>query len=110
VTQKWPILNHANKLALQAGETGRLDQPSYRTGAAYAVQDLEKYTEGKPISMPPELRAELSALAATSPGLQDKRMQALVAKTSELTDRDLILVTAQPGVHTVCPLSVALIA
>ncbi len=80
-----------DKLAEQAMEPGRLDQPSYRTGAAYAVQDMEKYTGGQPIGMPPELRAELVTLASTSPGLQDERMQALVAKTAGLDDRELIL-------------------
>ena len=80
-----------DKLAEQAMELGRLDQPSYRTGAAYAVQDMEKYTGGKPIGMPAELRAELVTLASTSPGLQDERMQGLVAKTAELDDRELIL-------------------
>jgi len=79
------------KLAEQAAEPERLNQPSFRTGAAYAVQDLEKYSGGKPISMPQELRTELTTLADTSPGLQNKRMQALVAKTAELDDRGLIL-------------------
>ncbi len=79
------------KLAEQAAEPERLSQPSYRTGAAYAVQDLEKYSGGKPISMPPELRTELTMLAGTSPGLQNERMQALVAKTAELDDRGLVL-------------------
>jgi len=80
-----------DKLAEQATEPGRLDQPSYRTGAAYAVQDMEKYTGGKPIGMPAELRAELVTLASTSPGLQDERMQGLVARTAGLDDRELIL-------------------
>ncbi len=79
------------KLAEQATEPERLSQPSYRTGAAYAVQDLEKYSGGKPISMPQELRTELTTLAGTSPGLQNERMQALVAKTAELDDRGLVL-------------------
>ena len=80
-----------DKLAEQATEPGRLDQPSYRTGAAYAVQDMEKYTGGQPIGMPPELRAELVTLASTSPGLQDERMQGLIAKIAGLDDRELIL-------------------
>jgi len=79
------------KLAEQAAEPGRLEQASFRTGVAYAVQDMEKYTEGKPISMPSELRAELATLSVTSPGLQNERMQALVAKTADLPDRELIL-------------------
>ncbi len=79
------------KLAEQAAEPERLSQPSYRTGAAYAVQDLEKYSGGKPIGMPQELRAELTMPASTSPGLQNGRMQALVAKTAELDDRELVL-------------------
>ncbi len=79
------------KLAEQAAEPGRLDQASFRTGVAYAVQDMEKYTGGKPISMPSELRAELATLSVTSPGLQNERMQALVAKTEDLKDRELIL-------------------
>ncbi len=80
-----------DKLAKQATEPGRLDQPSYRTGAAYALQDMEKYTGGQAISMPAELRAELVTLASTSPGLQDGRMQALVARTAGMDDRELIL-------------------
>ena len=79
------------KLAEQAAEPGRLDQASFRTGVAYAVQDMEKYTGGKPISMPSELRAELATLSVTSPGLQNERMQALVAKTADLPDRELVL-------------------
>ena len=87
------------KLAEQATEPGRLDQPSYRTGAAYAVQDMEKYTGGQPISMPAELRAELVTLASTSPGLQDERMQGLVAKTAGLDDRELILDIRRTAQH-----------
>ena len=79
------------KLAEQGMEPGRLEQPPYRTGVAYAVQDLEKYSGSVSIGMPPALRAELTELAGTSPGLQDAQMRSLVARTVELTDRELIL-------------------
>ena len=77
------------KLAEQSSDPGRLDQSSFRTGVAYAVQDLEKLPAVS-VSMPATLRAEMTELAATSPGLQNERMQALVAKTPELTERGLI--------------------
>jgi len=77
------------KLVEQSNEPERLEQGSFRTGVAYAVQDLEKLPAIS-VTMPAALRAEMTELAATSPGLQNERMQALVAKTPELTERGLI--------------------
>jgi len=77
------------KLVEQSNDPGRLEQGSFRTGVAYAVQDLEKLPAIS-VTMPAALRAEMTELAATSPGLQNERMQALVAKTPELTERGLI--------------------
>ncbi len=77
------------KLVEQSNDPGRLEQGSFRTGVAYAVQDLEKLP-AITVAMPAALRAEMTELAATSPGLQNERMQALVARTPELTERGLI--------------------
>ncbi len=77
------------KLVEQGNDPARLEQGSFRTGVAYAVQDLEKLP-AITVAMPAALRAEMTELAATSPGLQNERMQALVAKTPELTERGLI--------------------
>lgn len=77
------------KLVEQSNDPGRLEHGSFRTGVAYAVQDLEKLPAIS-VTMPAALRAEMTELAATSPGLQNERMQALVAKTPELTERGLI--------------------
>ncbi len=78
-----------SKLVEQGNDPARLEQGSFRTGVAYAVQDLEKLP-AITVAMPAALRAEMTELAATSPGLQNERMQALVAKTPELTERGLI--------------------
>jgi hypothetical protein len=77
------------KLVEQSNDPGHLEHGSFRTGVAYAVQDLEKLPTIS-VTMPAALRAEMTELAATSPGLQNERMQALVAKTPELTERGLI--------------------
>ena len=77
------------KLVEQSNDPGRLEQGSFRTGVAYAVQDLEKLP-AITVTMPADLRAEMTELAATSPGLQNERMQTLVAMTPELTERGLI--------------------
>ncbi len=77
------------KLVEQSNDPGRLEHGSFRTGVAYAVQDLEKLPAIS-VTMPSALRAEMTELAATSPGLQNERMQALVAKTPELMERGLI--------------------
>ncbi len=84
-----PLAKTVGKLVEQSNDAGRLEQGSFRTGLAYAVQDLEKLP-AITVTMPPALRAEMTELAATSPGLQNERMQTLVAKTPELTERGLI--------------------
>ncbi len=83
------LAKKVGKLVEQSNDPGRLEHGSFRTGVAYAVQDLEKLPAIS-VTMPAALRAEMAELAATSPGLQNERMQALVAKTPELTERGLI--------------------
>lgn len=74
-----------NKLVNAIGIPGRSESPDYRTAVAYAVQDVEK--EVKTLRMPGTLRAEMGQLAATYPGLQNARMQELVASTPEIGDK-----------------------
>lgn len=79
-----------NQLVEQAAEPGRTEQPVFRTQVAYMLQDVEKLAGTTAISVPPELRSELSKLAATSPGLENRQMEALVRSTPDIDDRSVI--------------------
>lgn len=72
---------------VDAPESAQL--PMYRTKVAYALQDVERLV-GPVRSVPQGLREEMTRLAATSPGLQNERMQDLVRSTPILDDRGLI--------------------
>ena len=77
-----------NKLVSQIDIAGRSERAEYRTAIAYAVQDLEK--EDIHVSMPGNIRAMLGQLAVTYPGLQNTRMQELVASTSGMEDKAVV--------------------
>ena len=79
-----------NQLVEQSAEPGRTEQPVFRTQVAYMLQDVEKLAGTTAISVPLELRAELSKLAATSPGLENRQMEALVRGTPDIDDRSVI--------------------
>lgn len=79
-----------NQIVEQSTEPGRTEQPLFRTQVAYMLQDVEKLASTTAISVPPELRAELSKLAATSPGLENRQMEALVRGTPDIDDRSVI--------------------
>jgi hypothetical protein len=76
-------------LALQGADAERRTQPAFRHQVAYLVQDLEKSAVW-PIAMAPELRSEITRLAATAPGLENERMRALMRATASLEDKRLI--------------------
>jgi hypothetical protein len=76
-------------LTLQGVDAERRTQPAFRHQVAYAVQDLEKSAVW-PIAMAPELRSEMTRLAATAPGLENERMRALMRATASLEDKRLI--------------------
>ncbi len=78
------------RLVQQAAEPGRTEQPLFRTQVAYLLQDVEKLAGTTAVSVPAELRAELTRLAGTSPGLENRQMQALVSSTPEIGDRGVI--------------------
>ena len=76
-------------LTRQGTDPERCAQPAFRHQVAYAVQDLEKSAIW-PIAMAPELRLEMTRLAATAPGLENERMGALMRATASLEDKRLI--------------------
>ena len=81
------------RLATQSAEPERVGQAYYRTQVAYALQDVERTLAaggGNPIEMAPDLRAEMTTLAATAPGLTNKRMEALVRSTPDIDDTNLV--------------------
>jgi len=89
--ERTPGLSYViGRLAAEATDRpAHIEQPLFRTRVAYALQDLEKLVDGK-MSMPDGLRAELTRLAGTSPGLANPRMEALVRTTPILEDGPLI--------------------
>lgn len=76
-------------LTEQGAEPERRSQPGFRHQVAYALQDLEKHPIW-PIPITPELRSEMTRLAATAPGLANERMLALMRETAVLEDKRLI--------------------
>jgi hypothetical protein len=76
-------------LAQQGVDPERRAQPGFRHQVAYALQDLEKYPVW-PIPITPELRSEMTRLAAAAPGLENERMLALMRETAVLEDKRLI--------------------
>ena len=78
-------------VAAQVDIPGRTDDAMFRTKVAYALQDVEKLAgPSVKIRMADGLREEMTRLAATSPGLQNERMQALLQGTATLDDRSLV--------------------
>jgi len=73
------------------GIPGRVEEPMFRTKVAYALQDAEKLV-GPVVNLPQGVREEMTRLAATSPGLQNERMQELMRNTATLDDRGLVRV------------------
>lgn len=73
----------------RADQPSRLDDPIYRTRVAYLLQDMEKLV-GPVAGVQLGLRDEMTRLAATAPGLQNERMQALVAMTASIDSKALV--------------------
>ncbi len=84
------LVRAINRMAQQAAEPGRAEQPLFRTHVAYALQDMEKLVGAGSTAMPPQLRAEMTRLAASSPGLENRQMEALVQGTPDIADRGLV--------------------
>ena len=78
------------RLVEQGAEPGRIEQPLFRTQVAYMLQDVEKLVGVKILSVPAEFRAELTKLAGSCPGLQNREMEALLRSTSDVADRGVV--------------------
>jgi hypothetical protein len=75
-----------NRLVEQASEPHRMQQPGFRTGVAYALQDLQKATGANLEAVGP-LGKEMRERAVTSPGLTNPRMLELMQETPSMPDR-----------------------
>ena len=82
------LATRINQLVNVLNMPERSERPDYRTAVAYVVQDAEKQDIG--LRMSGSLRAEMWQLASTFPGLQNARMQELVAGTPEIEDKATI--------------------
>jgi len=76
-------------LSQQGADPERRAQQSFRTGVAYALEDLEKAHTGR-LELPSALRAETTQLAGTAPGLENERMLAVMRGTASIDDRSLV--------------------
>lgn len=77
------------QIAERADVPGQLEDLRFRTRIAYVLQDVAKLVG--PITVrQPDLRDEMTRLAATSPGLQNERMKEVIRSTPALDDRTLI--------------------
>lgn len=83
------IQNSIERLIAQADDAQRLQQPGFRTGVAYVLQDLEKAV-GRTFVMPPGLATEMRQSALSSPGLTNPRMATLLQATPAIDDRGLV--------------------
>ena len=70
-------------------EPERLQQPGFRAGVAYALQDLQKVCDAT-FKMDTDLALEMRDRAVTSPGLNNPRMEALMQATPDLANRKLV--------------------
>ena len=80
-------------LVKEANRPGARQDDVFRTRVAYVLQDVEKVV--RPIPMAPGLRTEMTALAATYPGLENDRMKALVASTGEIEQSQTVRLIRQ---------------
>lgn len=76
-------------LAQHRADPERMAQPMFRTNVAYALQDMEKTPIGR-IEIANDVRAEMTQLASTAPGLENERMQALLRTTGAIHDKHLV--------------------
>lgn len=76
-------------LNLAASAPGQLQQQSFRTEVAYALQDLERAI-GKPLLPIGPLATEMNQVATAMPGLEVVRMRDLLIDTPKITDQALV--------------------
>lgn len=94
-------------LSYSASQPDHASNPHFKTALAYTLEDVEKHHGPLPVES--SLRSELSRLATTSPGLENKQLQSLLLLTPTLADRDLVTqlrikaaeVAGQPDQNTV---------
>ena len=79
-----------NQLAERAATTDATTDATFRTHVAYLLQDTNRVLGANAIEMPTALNAEMTKLAATSPGLTNKAMEAMLQETSNIGDRGLV--------------------
>lgn len=76
-------------LNLAASAPGQLQQQSFRTEVAYALQDLER-ASGKPLLPAGPLATEMHQLATNMPGLGVVGMRDLLADTPKISEQALV--------------------
>lgn len=79
-----------NQLAERAATGDVTKDATFRTHVAYALQDINRVLGANAIELPAALNAEMTKLAATSPGLTNKAMEAMLQGTQDIGDRGLV--------------------
>jgi hypothetical protein len=77
------------RLAVFLEKPERVQQPGFRTGVAYALQDLQKVSHAT-FQMDSALAQEMKDRAITSPGLINPRVEALMQATPSVMDAELV--------------------
>jgi len=80
-------INHLSERAATTDATG---DATFRTQVAYMLQDTKRVLGANAFDVPPVLQAEMTKLAATSPGLTNKAMEAMLQGTQDIADRGLV--------------------
>lgn len=91
------LAHTAEMLIKGAADPVRANGKGFAHEIAYAVQDIERTVGRLPLS--DDARAGLVLLASSAPGLQNRRLQELLASTGEMTDRALVRELRRAGIE-----------
>lgn len=85
-------------LILMGADPAMRAQPGFRHQVAYAFQDLEKSGIGR-IEVNSDIRREMTLLAGSAPGLENRRMQAVMQEATMINTPTLIRTIRATGTH-----------
>jgi len=84
------LAQHVDSVIRQAGDPLRFNQRSFQHAIAYAAQDTTKILGATRFELAPESANELSKLAGSAPGLENKAFKSLLQGTGQIDDGNLV--------------------